>query len=227
MLAGSLANRVLTGLTALANTGLATSGSADLVRADELISRALVVSPRYGLAHHVKGQVLRAQNRWGEAIPEYETALASNPNFVVALNGLAQCKLYSGSIEEVIPLEEQAIRRSPHDPQIGTWYGSIGMVHLLQSRTGEAIGWLEKARSAAPAKPFNHLPLAAAYALSGDVDRAATELAEARRLRGKGSFSSIARMKAGGFWGSLSPKTRNLFEATYLAGLRKAGMPEE
>jgi tetratricopeptide (TPR) repeat protein len=175
----------------------------------------------------VKGQVLRAQNRWGEAIPEYETALASNPNFVVALNGLAQCKLYGGSIEEVIPLEEQAIRRSPHDPQIGTWYGSIGMVHLLQSRTEEAIGWLEKARSAAPAKPFNHLPLAAAYGLSGDVDRAATELAEARRLRGKGSFSSIARMKAGGLWGSLSPKIRTLFEATYVAGLRKAGMPEE
>jgi TolB-like protein/Tfp pilus assembly protein PilF len=226
MLAGSLANRVLTGLTALANTGLATLGTADLVHADELISRALAASPRYGLAHHVKGQVLRAQNRWWEAVREYETVLASNPNFVVALNGLAQCKLYSGSIDEVIPLEEQAIRRSPHDPQIGTWYGSIGMVHLLQSRTGEAIGWLEKARGAAPAKPFNHLPLAAAYALSGDVDRAATELAEARRLRGKGSFSSIARLKAGGFWGSLSP-TRTLFEATYLAGLRKAGMPEE
>jgi len=227
MLAGSLANRVLTGLTAPANTGLATSGTADLVHADELISRALAASPRYALAHHVKGQVLRAQNRWGEAIPEYETALASNPNFVVALNGLAQCKLYGGSIEEVIPLEEQAIRRSPHDPQIGTWYGSIGMVHLLQSRTEEAIGWLEKARSAAPAKPFNHLPLAAAYGLSGDVDRAATELAEARRLRGKGSFSSIARMKAGGLWGSLSPKIRTLFEATYVAGLRKAGIPEE
>lgn len=34
-------------------------------------------------------------------------------------------------------------------------------------------------------------------------------------------------MKAGGSWGSLSPKTRAFFDATYIAGLRKAGVPEE
>ena len=98
---------------------------------------------------------------------------------------------------------------------------------MLQSRTDEAIVWLEKARIGNPASPWPHARLASAYALSGDLDRAAAELAEARRLRGEGSFSSIAKMKAGGSWGSLSPKTRALVEATYFAGLRKAGMPEE
>ena len=92
--------------------------------------------------------MLRAQNRWEEAIPEYEMALASNPNFVVALHGLGLCKLFAGSIEEAIALQEQAIRRSPRDPQIGTWYGTIGLVHLLQSHIGESIVWLEKARNA-------------------------------------------------------------------------------
>jgi len=218
-LAGSLASRVL--------IGLSDSRRADLARADELIGRALAASPRYAFAHHVKGQVLRAQNRWEEAIPEYETALASNPNFVYALSGLSQCKLLAGSIDEVIPLAEQALRRSPRDPQIGTWYGTIGIAHLLQSRTDEAIVWLQKAGSAAPAKPFNHLYLAAAYALAGDLDHAAAELVEARKLRGEGSFSSIAKLKAGGLWRSLSPKTRALFETTYVVGLRKAGVPEE
>jgi TolB-like protein/Tfp pilus assembly protein PilF len=217
-LAVSLADHVL--------SGTSDSAAADLARAEGLIGQALAASPRYALAHHVKGQVLRAQNRWEEAIPEYETALASNPNLLGALNGLGWCKLYAGSIEEVIPLVEQALRRSPRDPGIATWYYLIGTVHLLQSRTDEAIVWLEKARRAAPAKPFNHILLAAAYALSGELDRAATELAEARRLRGEGSLSSIAKMKAGGLWGTLSPKT-TLFEATLLAGLRKAGMPEE
>ena len=66
-----------------------------------------------------------------------------------------------------------------------------------------------------------------AYSLKGETGRAAAELAEARRLRGEGSFSSIAKMKVGGWWGSLSPKTRALFEATYFAGLRKTGVPEE
>jgi len=38
-------------------------------------------------------------------------------------------------------------------------------------------------------------------------------------------FSSIARLKAFGNFGV--PKIRALYEATYFAGLRKAGMPEE
>jgi len=221
--AGSLAARVLIGFS-----GFSDSRAADLARADELIGRALARSPGYANAHHVKGQVLRALNRWEEAIPEYEMALASNPNFVCALHGLGLCKLFAGSLDEAITLQEQAIRRSPRDPQIDAWYGTIGLVHLLQSRTDEAILWLEKARRAAPAKPFNHLHLAAAYALSDDLNRAAAELAEARRLRGgEGFFRSILSLKAGGLWESFSPNSRALTETTFLAGLRKAGMPEE
>ena len=51
-LANILAGRVLSGLTAWPTL--------DLVRADELIDRALAASPRYAFAHHVRGQVLRA-----------------------------------------------------------------------------------------------------------------------------------------------------------------------
>ena len=98
---------------------------------------------------------------------------------------------------------------------------------MLQSRTDEAIVWLEKARIGNPASPWPHAGLASAYALSGELDRAAAELAEARRLAGEASFSSIARIKAAGPMRSLSPKTRALFEATYFAALRKAGVPEE
>jgi tetratricopeptide (TPR) repeat protein len=118
---------------------------------------------------------------------------------------------------------EQAIRLSPREPFIGTWYDSIGRVHLLQSRIEEAILWWEKARSADPGNPFTRAWLASAYALKGDLDRAATELAEARRLVGDDRYSSIAHMRAVGYFGV--PKVRPLFETTYLAGLRKAGIP--
>lgn len=70
-----------------------------------------------------------------------------------------------------------------------------------------------------------HSYLASAYALNGETERAAAELTEARRLSGSGRFSSLALMKARGYFGV--PKIRALFETTYLAGLRKAGMPEE
>ena len=103
-------------------------------------------------------------------------------------------------------------------------------MHLLQSRTDEAILWLEKVRSTIPAAPGPRSRLAAAYALRGEIDRAASELAEVRKLAGGGRFLSLAHMNGAGYAGSRTwgaPKIRALFEATYFAGLRLAGMPEE
>jgi TolB-like protein len=204
--------------------GLADAAATDLARAATLVDQVLAASPRDAFAHHVKGLVLFALKRWKEAIPEYEAALASNHNLVAALHGLAWCKLYGGSIEEVTPLVEQAIRLSPRDPGIGHCYGLIGTVHLLRSHTDEAIIWLEKARSAVPGVPIFHSQLASAYAFSDETERAAAELAEARRLATDDRYSSIAHLKAAIYFGV--PKVSALVEATYFAGLRKAGMPE-
>jgi hypothetical protein len=68
---------------------------------------------------------------------------------------------------------------------------------LLQSRTDEAIVWFEKGRGGMPALPVLHSRLAAAYALRGESERAAAELAEARRLNGD-LYASIAHVKASG-----------------------------
>jgi len=214
-LAHLLSGRVLTATT--------DSAPADLARAEGLVDEALVASPRYAFAHFVKGQVLRAQQRWEEATTEYEAAIALNRNLAGALSGLAWCKLNAGSIDQVIPLAEQAIRLSPRDPLIGVRYYQIGIVHLLQSHTDKAVAWLEKARSAMPTQPNVRGHLASAYALKGNSERAAAELAEARRLSAGSLFTSIAHLKAY----PNAPKIRALYEGTYFAGLRKAGMPEE
>src|SRR6516164_8992045 len=98
-------------------SGWSESPAADLQRADELVGRALEASPRDWFAHHVKGGLLlRSQGRCDEAIPEYETALALNRNWLGALNQLAWCKIMTGSIEDAIPLLEQSMRLSPRDP---------------------------------------------------------------------------------------------------------------
>ena len=69
--------------------------------------------------------------------------------------------------------------------------------------------------------------LSAAYALAGETERAAAELDEARRLSLDDRYSSIARLRSVRNFGALIPEIRALFEATYLTGLRKAGLPEE
>ena len=85
--------------------------------------------------------MLRAQCRFAEAIPEYETVLAYNRNWLSGFFGLGPVvqalhrfasftpvrKLYTGSqalhrfdrIEETAPLIERAIRLSLRDPAIG------------------------------------------------------------------------------------------------------------
>jgi len=133
--------------------------------------------------------------------------------------------MLTGLLDEAISPMEQAIQLSPRDPVISSWYFSIAQVHLLQSRTDEAILWLEKSRSANAGRPPVHAFLASAYALKGEGQRAVAELAEARRLSSDDRYSSIARLQASGFFAV--PKVRALFEATYFAGLREAGMPEE
>ena len=212
-------------LAARAMDGMTDTAIADLAHAEGLARTALAASWRSPLAHFAKGHVLRAQGRLEEAIPEYETAIALNRNWVFAYVALGACKLLTGEIEEAIPLAEQAIRLSPRDPNIGIMYDRIGYVHLLQSRIDQAILCCEKARSANPAHPLYRAHLASAYALKGETDRAAAELAEARRLTADGRYSSIAHLKAAVSYGV--PKVRASVETTFFAGLRKAGMPEE
>jgi tetratricopeptide (TPR) repeat protein len=119
------------------------------------------------------------------------------------------------------------MRLSPRDPELGIWYQQIGNAHLLQSHPDEAISWLEKARNHTPAHPIIRGDLASAYALAGQTERAAAELSEARRLSPDDRYSSIARLKEVRNFEVLTGQIRALYEATYLAGLRKAGVPEE
>ncbi len=216
-LASALISRVL--------DEFSTSPATDLQRAEGLLERALVAAPTTAWPHYVKGQLLRAQGRCNDAIPEYEAAIALDRNSAPSYAWLGWCKFLAGEVDKTIPLELQAIRLSPQDRAIAAWYGRIGMVHLLEGRTQEAIGWLEKARASYSQQ--NREPiyinawLAAAHALNGEHELARTELEEAWK---RGFRRTMAGLSEDPWYAS--PKIRALAEATYFVGLRKAGMPE-
>ena len=217
LLAGALVGRVL--------DEMSSSAADDIKRAQELVAKAVAAAPGSALAHDIKGQLLRAQRRCVEAIPEYEAVLALNRNSAHALAHIGRCKIYVGPLNEAVPLLEQAIRLSPRDRDVANWYFRVGEAHLLQSHIDDAIRWSEKARSANEALPYVHAYLAAAYGLKGETERATAELAEARRSAGEGSWLSIARLSAGTRYET--PAIRALAEATFYEGLRRAGLPEE
>jgi tetratricopeptide (TPR) repeat protein len=216
-LAVALAGRVSDGTTALA--------SADIARAERLAAQALAASPRSLLPHLAKGFLWASQRRCQEAVPEFETVITLDRNWWYAYAALGECKLKTGSIEESIPLYEQAIRLSPRDAFVPDWYFGIGRVHLLQSQTEEAIFWLQKARNINPKFPTAHAWLASAHALKGESEAAAAELTEARKLRGDDRYSSIAGLKAIGYWGGAKdprPLRGHIFRRP-----AQGGMPEE
>lgn len=195
----------------------------DLQRADELVKAVLASSPRHPMAHFARGHILRAWHQYPAAILEYEAAVASNRNWVVALAALGFTKFLAGSMDGAIATQEQAIRLSPRDPRLPNWYWRVGMIHLLLARLDEAVLWLERARSANPNLAGPHAWLAAAYALQDRKEVAQTELTEARRLSGDTRYKSILTFRSTQSW---APEILALAEKTFFAGLRRAGMPE-
>jgi TolB-like protein/class 3 adenylate cyclase/Tfp pilus assembly protein PilF len=212
----------------------APEAEANLRRAEDLISKVLAVDPNNPDAHFAKAQILRAQasilgmqDRFAQAIGEYETAIALDPNSPAALRHLAQAKIFVGEPAEAIPLLEQSLRISPHDPLIGFNYHRLGIAHLLLGHLDEAIQWYEKA---IPSFPFldkadAYVGLGAALSLKGDRVAAQAALAEAARHNPKYTTIANIRRLAGSF--SKDPKYLALQERTIIEGLRKAGVPEE
>jgi TolB-like protein/Tfp pilus assembly protein PilF len=210
-------------LTVRVTDELSDDPEGDLQHADQLAGQALAAAPNSAPAHYAKGQVLRAQSRCTEAIPEYETAIALDSSRAAAYAHVGWCKFLTGSVDDAVPYFQHAIRINPSGPGIAPWYGRMGVMQLLESHTDEAIASLEKARGENARLAFVHAYLAAAYARKGQTERARAELTEAQRLS-KG-YSSVVNV-AKSVWFD-NPKIHALAEATYFPALRQAGLPEE
>jgi TolB-like protein/class 3 adenylate cyclase/Tfp pilus assembly protein PilF len=212
-----------TALTVQVTDELSDDPEVDLHRAEQLAGQALAAAPNSAPAHYAKAQVLRAQSRCKEAIPEYETTIALDPSRAPAYAHVGWCKFLTGSVDQALPYFERAIRINPSGPGIAPWYGRMGVMQLLESQTDAAIASLEKARSDNARLAFVHAYLAAAYALKGQNEHAQTELAEAQRL--SKSYLSLANVEKSPWFDD--PKIRALAEATYFPALRKAGLAGE
>jgi TolB-like protein/DNA-binding winged helix-turn-helix (wHTH) protein len=198
-------------------------------RARDVIDSALAAAPNSAAAHYSKAQVLRAQGDCQDAINEYEMTIALDRNVTGAYALLGYCKLMTGAIADVAPLEERAIGLDPMGLFGGGYYQRIGMAELFQSHLDQAVSLFEKARTAHAARQSEwvyqaHSWLAAAYALNGDTGRATEALAEARKF--SEYPASIAQYRRQADW-LTNPNVAAWADATYFKGLRLAGLPEE
>jgi tetratricopeptide (TPR) repeat protein len=158
---------------------------------------------------------------------EFETAIALDPNNAGVVRAVGVNLLLLGKPEMALPYLEKAIRLDPRSPYIFNVYAALGRSHIFLDRIEEGVALLRTARALAPNSYFVHLYLAGALGLKGDVEEAKSEIAEAVKLRPKAN--SIAGWHAIqiGQQGLGNPQYQALQEKTIIAGLRRAGFPQE
>jgi tetratricopeptide (TPR) repeat protein len=108
---------------------------------------------------------------------------------------------------------EQAMRLSPRDPRIGLWLVALGDAKLGLGHVDAAVEEYHKAINVGWRAYQPYRSLAAAYALEGKMEEAASALAEACRLNPQFTLK----------W----QQTHSMNVPPLLEGLRKAGLPEE
>jgi TolB-like protein/Tfp pilus assembly protein PilF len=191
-----------------------------LRRADDAIGRALSVVPNNAMAHFVKGEIQRARGRNLEAVGEYEAATSINSSFAPAYGGFGSVQIRLGRSTEAFAPLQMAIRLSPRDPLLNTWYFYICHAHTHLGQYDAAIDWC---RRSVAVQPFwiAFVDLAAANALLGRESQAQEAVSELRKLR---PDYTVARwMQDGKGW---SDNPVFLAEFQRIAdGLRKAGLP--
>jgi TolB-like protein/Tfp pilus assembly protein PilF len=147
-----------------------------------------------------------------------DLALNLNGNLANAWGASGWLKTCLGDYDLGIKRAEFAMRLSPLDPRKFAWQFSIALAHLLAGRFDQAA---ESATRSLHDQPAYLAPLrvaAASYALAGRLDDARRVV---KRLRELDPAVRLSKLR------DVLPPIRKLEDlATYVEGLRMAGLPE-
>jgi len=151
--------------------------------------RALAIDPRLPAAHNSLGSVLGSQGRLAEAVREFREALRANPDDAEAHHNLGLALRSMGQRDEALRQLRTALSLRPDWPLPLNEIAWILATHPDPRirNPGEAVRLAERATErTARRQPVMLDTLAAAYAASGDFDRATAVAQEAMSLAASG-----------------------------------------
>ncbi|HEV2545759.1 MAG TPA: adenylate/guanylate cyclase domain-containing protein [Stellaceae bacterium] len=190
--------------------------------AEEALSKALTLAPNNANAHYYQARTWHALAAPERAIRECELAIRLDSNHAWAHAYVGAMKILLGRAEETEADVAAAIRLSPRDPGLGTWFLILGMADLALGRLSEAVDRLRKSVEINPHRWVAFLYLAAALVMLGRGSEAAEACATGRRLV---PDMTINKFRTGAL-SSRHPVYVAHMERTFQA-MRKAGLPEE
>jgi adenylate cyclase len=179
--------------------------------------KAVAIDDRDSFNHYVAGRIATTLGDKEKAISSLEKCIELNPNYAHGFYGLAVASFWFGEAERVGPLNKKAIRLSPHDPLLWTFWMIRSIASFALDNSEQAIFEAKTAIQAKRDEFWPYLILATAYSSIDQIKQARAALKEAVRLKPNLSKEFLDRIVG------------NQFPAYYnkmMDCLNKAGLPE-
>ena len=191
-----------------------------LQRAVEAADRAWRLDASDSRVINTRAHALALQGRAEEALALYERAIALNRNDAIAWFGMGYAHGTLGRIQETITAAQEAMRLSPRDANLSSFYLLIAAAHLFRNEDREALEWARRSALERPDFGLPHAWVASTAALAGDAATAQSALATLRRLM---PSYTVAAARAEGICANAVCESRR---ERYYEGLKRAGLPD-
>jgi adenylate cyclase len=198
--------------------GRSTDPAGDSDKASRAAARAVELDNNDAFCLAVAGHIRAYLNKDLDTAAEmFDRALRLNENCAFAWGVSASTYCFLGRPDEALERLRNAWRLSPFGPMSFFFCTVAGIAELVAGRYDQAVGWLQKAKRMNARFVPCHRTLAAALALSGDIDDA--------RAAGRDLLSIEPRFQVSVFT-SWYPLRRADDRERLAAGLRLAGLPD-
>lgn len=192
--------------------------AATLDEAEHLVRRALELDDRDVQARFTYGRVLNLKRDYPGAIREFSKGLELSPAFAQMHHGMGFALFYSGHAEEALPYFDNAIRLSPHDPQMTSFLFVRAFAYLALGEYEKAVASGDASVAQPNAMKWSHLFRLGAMGHLNDP-RTSDALKVLQHLEPETTTRSRWRKK-------LYFADCDQYVDTLMEGLRRAGMPE-
>lgn len=118
-----------------------------LEEATSTAHEALGLTERLPTAHYVEGRILSEEQRWEEAVQEFDTVIGESPTHRNAYRGLATAYEHLGLLDNAEDVYESMVAALPDDPHC-YWY--LGYFYHQQGQDAKAFETFRKMTEVAP-----------------------------------------------------------------------------